>query len=74
MFVYKLTMNKVEEPKHAVVSSYVSPRIPVKVEFYKTKELADAKQKQYYDALFSLLGIQHSHEIIITEINVIEEI
>lgn len=72
MIIYKLTMNKVNETLGPIHSSYVSPRDLVKLEYYKTKELAEKAKNEYYEALFKLLGLKNNHEIIITEIEVIE--
>jgi ribosomal protein L30E len=71
MIIYKLVLEKTIQSNNGVlISSYVSPKIETKVEYYARKEAADMKKAEY-EAASTLLG-ETTLRAIITEIRVFE--
>lgn len=70
MKIYKLTINKVYEPQHAISSNFIAARTLVSETFYMKKEDAEAIQKSKYEAAAELFGLNNGFEAIITEVNV----
>lgn len=72
MKIYKLEVNKVQEPSGAALSSYIAPRQLQKYYFYLDKLKAEKHRDEIYDGLQKLVGLFAGIEAIITEIEVIE--
>lgn len=72
MKIYRLDVNKVQEPTGAVFSSYISPRTTQKSVYYLKESDAKAKQLEIYEGMQKLVGFLTGFEAIITTIEVVE--
>lgn len=72
MKIYKLTINKVHEPQHAISSNYINPRTLISETFYLKESAAKKIQTDKYNAAIELFGLNSGFEASITEVNVNE--
>lgn len=55
-----------------MTSSFVSPRQLRSIEYYVTKDKADARHKEIYEGLSKLIGFIPDVDVVISEVEVIE--
>lgn len=70
--MYKLTIRQQQEqPLGIVVSSFTTPTVDKKVEYYATREGADSRKNEIYAAIEKYLGFPLNIQVDIQEINLI---
>lgn len=67
MKVYLLTFNEVEQPRGMVASSYVSTRRERRIEYFASREGAEARQREVYEGMKKLIGFIDGFEAVISE-------
>jgi hypothetical protein len=72
MKIYKLAINSIADDPDVCISSYRAPRTTKVVEYYASKEKAEAKKNEIYDGVYKLAGFIPKMEVIISEVEVIE--
>lgn len=70
MKIFRVTLNRVLDTPHVVVSSYRAERQKQKEEFFLYRTKAEARQKELYDGAHKLLGYIPNFEAVIDEIDV----